>query len=100
MVEMTPVKVGDTTAIGVTVELPQTRVLAVATAKGYIMCGLTDLARLDALRPERRILAARVTHVRTIDDLLAGKVDAVTQEARRHGITEGMTGLEALTRMV
>jgi uncharacterized protein YunC (DUF1805 family) len=100
MMQMTPVKVGDTTAVGIFVELPKTRILAVATEKGYIMCGLIDLARLDTLRPERRILAARVTHVRTIEDLLAGSVDQVTQEARRLGITEGMTGLQALEKMV
>jgi len=100
MVEMVPVKVGETVAIGFTVELPKTRILAVSTAKGYIMCGLIDLARLDTLRPERRILAARVTHVRTIEDLLAGAVDEVSQEARRLGIVEGMTGLQALEKMV
>ncbi len=100
MVEMVPVTVGDTVAIGITVELPKTRILAVSTAKGYIMCGLIDLARLDRLRPERRILAARVTHVRTIPELLAGTVDEVSQDARRLGIVEGMTGLQALEKMV
>ena len=100
MIAMEPVKVGGTTAIGVTVELPKTPVLAVATDKGYIMCGLINLARLDRLRPERRILAARVTHVRSIADMLAGTVDEVSEEARRLGVTEGMTGLQALEKMV
>lgn len=100
MVEMTPVKLGDSVAVGIAVELPKTRILAVATAKGYIMCGLIDLARLDSLRPERGILAARVTHVRTIDELLAGTVDQVSVEARRLGIVEGMTGLQAVEKML
>lgn len=100
MVEMTPVKVGDTVGVGIFVDLPKTRILAEATTKGYIMCGLIDLARLDSLRPERRILAARVTHVRTLDELLAGTVDEVSLEARRLGIAEGMTGFQALEKMV
>jgi uncharacterized protein YunC (DUF1805 family) len=100
MLQMVPVKVGETVAIGLLVDLPKTRILAVSTAKGYIMCGLIDLTRLDTLRPERRILAARVTHVRTLDDLLKGKVDQVSQEARQLGIVEGMTGLQALEKMV
>lgn len=99
MVELVPIRVGDFTAIGISVHLPKTRVLVISTENGYIMYGLVDLARLDELHPERRIAAARVTHVRTIQDLLTGKVDAVTDEARRRGVVEGMTGFAALEKL-
>lgn len=70
MVTVRPVKVDGETAIGITTELPKTRVLALATEKGYVMCGIINIPELDRIHPERRIVAARVVGVREVEDLL------------------------------
>lgn len=100
MITMVPVELVGGTAIGTIVELPKTRVLSVSTQKGYIMCGILNVADLERLHPERKIIAARVIGVREIDDLLHAKVVEVTAEANRLGIKEGMTGREALEKMM
>ena len=99
MIEVAPVGVGNFIGIGVSMQLPRTKVMTISTDNGYIMCGLVDLARLDAMHPERRIAAARVSNVKIIEELLSGIVDAMTEEARRRGVVEGMTGLEALEKL-
>ncbi|MBI4241362.1 MAG: DUF1805 domain-containing protein [Candidatus Rokubacteria bacterium] len=99
MVTVRPVKVDGETAIGITTELPKTRVLALATEKGYVMCGIINIPELDRIHPERRIVAARVVGVREVEDLLEAEVVEATQEAKRLGIKEGMSGKDALRKM-
>ena len=78
---------------------PKTRVLSISTEKGYIMNGILHIPELERLRPERKIIAARVIGVREIEELLHVKVVEVTNEAKRLGIEVGMTGKEALEKM-
>jgi len=99
MVKIEPVRVGENTAIGVTVELPGTRDLTISTKRGYITAAHFDLPLLEQRHPERRILAARVSGVREIADLLSAKVFDCTPAAREAGIEPGMTGEQALSRM-
>lgn len=100
MVSMTPIPLpGGGEAIGVTVELPRTRLVAAAVPGGYIMCGALDVALLDRLLGDRRVVAGRALGVRTLDDLLAKPLESVTDAARALGVHEGMTGLQALCRM-
>jgi uncharacterized protein YunC (DUF1805 family) len=100
MVKMIPVDLTRGMAIGAMLELPKTRVLTISTQKGYIMCGVLNVPALDGLHPERKIIAARVTGVREIDDLLHAKVTEATKEAELLGVKPGMTGQEALERML
>lgn len=86
-------------ATGIALELPNTRLLAIYTQRGYIMCGLLNVPELDRLHPERKIVAARCIGVREIEDLLDAKIVEATREAQRLGIEEGMSGKEALERM-
>lgn len=99
MVEMVPLKVRNGLCVGISVQLPKTNLLAIAAPRGYVMCGLVDLKRLDDLHREREIVGARVTGVRSLRDLLDATVDAATEAARSLGVTEGMTGEEALNLM-
>lgn len=100
MVSVTPIPLpGGGHAIGVTVELPRTRLVAAAVPEGYIMCGALDVALLDRLLGERHVVAGRALGVRTLDDLLAKPLESVTDAARTLGVHEGMTGLQALSRM-
>ena len=99
MVKMEPVPLKGGMAIGVMVELPQTRQLTISTAKGYIAAGYMDLPFLQQRRPERNIIAARVLDVREITDLLAALVYDCTPAAASLGIVAGMTGEQALEKM-
>jgi uncharacterized protein YunC (DUF1805 family) len=60
MIKMEPVPLNGGVAVGVMVELPQTRQLTISTTKGYISAGYIDLPFLQQRRPERNIIAARV----------------------------------------
>jgi uncharacterized protein YunC (DUF1805 family) len=99
MIRVEPIQLDGGVAIGVMVELPQTRQLTISTSKGYIAAGYMDLPFLQQRRPERRIVAARVLDVREITDLLAARVHDCTPAAAALGIVAGMTGRAALERM-
>ena len=100
MIEVRPVALEGGLAIGVMVELPKARDLSISTAKGFVACGLYDVAMLDALHPERRVVGARVIGVREIDDILDAKVRDCTAAAQELGVRPGMTGREALQLML
>jgi len=100
VIQVRPVALDGGIAIGVMVELPKARNLTISTAKGFIAGGLLDVTILDALHPERRVVAARVTGVREIDHLLGAKVRDCTTVALELGVRPGMTGREALQLML
>jgi uncharacterized protein YunC (DUF1805 family) len=100
MVSLEPVEVEGVRATAVTVELPRTRLVAVSTETGYIMCGALDVALLNARLAERGIVAGRAIGVRTVEELLEAPLADVTDAARALGIEPGMKGREAIRRMV
>lgn len=100
VVEIRPVALDGGTAVGVVVELPRTRLVAVATERGYVMCGALDVDVLNTRLAERRVLAGRAFGVRSIDDLLAAPLTEVTDAARELGVEPGMSGREALQRFL
>lgn len=98
--QMVPISVGEgLVALGIEVKLPKTTLLAVATDKGYIMCGALDVGLLNEKLADRKIIAGRAVGVRTLEQLLAAPLESVTLEAERLGIHPGMSGLEAIKRM-
>jgi len=74
--------------------------MAVTAENGYIMCGALDVALLNEKLKERKIIAGRAVGVRTIEQLLEAPLESVTTEAEAIGIKAGMTGKEALLKMV
>lgn len=84
----------------VTVDLPKTRLVVLATETGYLMCGALDVGLLDDLLGQRRIIAGRALGVRSYQDLLERPLDRVTAAARDLGLEPGMTGREALQRLL
>jgi len=96
---MKPISIDGRMAVGVTVDLPKTRLVAISTGNGYIMCGALDVDLLNTRLAEREIVAGRAVGVRTLDDLLERPLASVTDAARRLGIREGMPGREALALM-
>ena len=96
MVEMVPVPVGDRWAMGVTVDLPRTRLVVAAVPSGYIMCGALDVELLDRLLGHRQVVAGRALGVRSLQDLLRQPLESVTAAAAALGLEPGMTGEAAL----
>lgn len=99
MVTVKPVNLGDFMATAVTVELPRTSLVMVATDRGYIMCGALDVALLNTRLKERGILAGRALGVRSVEQLLDAPLSDVTDAARTLGIEPGMIGRDALRLM-
>jgi uncharacterized protein YunC (DUF1805 family) len=99
MVTIKPILVEGVSATAVTVELPKTTLIAVATEQGYIMCGALDVALLNTRLAARGIVAGRALGVRTVADLLAAPLSDVTDAARALGICVGMAGREAIQLM-
>ena len=82
------------------VSLPKTTLLTVSNDNGYIMCGALDIGLLNRLLADRKIVAGRATGVKTIEELLDAPLESVTLEAEEWGITAGMTGRNALLKMI
>ena len=100
MIEETHVVIDGTPVRAITVELPSTRLVILAARTGYLMCGALDVELLDTRLAQRRIVAGRALGVRSYDDLLEQPLDRVTQAAADLGIRPGMTGREALRRLL
>jgi uncharacterized protein YunC (DUF1805 family) len=100
MIQVKPIQIDNRTAIGITVDLPKTTLIAVTTDKGYIMCGALDVALLNDRLKDRRIVAGRAVGVRTLEDLLEAPLESVTDAAKQLGITPGMIGRDAVLKMM
>ena len=100
MIELSPVEIDGRIFKAVTVLLPKTTLIAVASDKGYIMCGALDVGLLNDMLKDRKIIAGRAVGVRTIDQLLNAPLESVTFEAEALGIHAGMLGKEALLKMI
>ncbi len=102
MLEMSPIIIEGHQFTAVQMKLPKTNLMAVTNDKGYIMCGALDVALFnnnEKLR-ERKIIAGRAIGVRSIEQLLNAPLESVTYAAEELGITIGMTGREALLKMI
>lgn len=100
MMRMTPIELNGSTAIGIEVLLPKTTLLAVTTDKGYIMCGALDIGLLNERLRERGIIAARAVGVKTLQELLDAPMESVTFGAEALGVVPGISGRDALMKML
>ena len=89
VIDVRPVALDGGLAIGVMVELPNARDLSISTAKGFVACGLFDVMILDALHPERRVVAARVTGVASRRSARRQSPGAAPPPRRRSGCGPG-----------
>ncbi|MCZ7569789.1 MAG: DUF1805 domain-containing protein [Ardenticatenaceae bacterium] len=94
--EVLPLPLKNGIALGIHLELPDTHLIIATTERGYITCGLLDVTVMDAVHPERGVVAGRAFGVLSLDDLLEARLRDVTATARLLGISEGMIGREAL----
>lgn len=100
VVQLKPLTIDGHQVLGIQVDLPKTNLLVVTTEKGYIMCGALDVGLLNAKLADRGILAGRAVGVRSLEDLLEAPLDMVTLEAEARGIHRGMSGREAIVKML
>ncbi|WP_432355455.1 YunC family protein [Sporosarcina sp. A2] len=100
MVTVTSIQLEGHSFTAVSVSLPKTTLLTVSNESGYIMCGALDVGLLNRLLADRRIIAGRATGVKTIEELIAAPLESVTLEAEALGIKVGMTGEQALLKMI
>ncbi len=100
MIDVKPITLEGHQVVAISVFLPKTTLLVVTTDKGYIMCGALDVALLNEKLSDRQIIAGRALGVRTIEQLLDAPLESVTKTAEEMGITAGMTGREAILKMV
>lgn len=101
MIQVLPIPLDERrTVTGIEVKLPKTTLLVITSDKGYIMCGALDVALLNQKLQDRKIIAGRATGVRTLEQLLDAPLESVTTEAEQMGIVKGMSGREAMLRML
>jgi uncharacterized protein YunC (DUF1805 family) len=100
MMNVSPITIQGHTFLAISVELPKTNLLVVASDIGYIMCGALDVALLNEKLKDRGIIAGRAVGVKTIDQLLDAPLESITIEAENRGITPGMIGRDALLKMI
>lgn len=100
LIDLSPIELNGHTFISISVKLPKTNLLVVTSDKGYIMCGALDVGLLNEKLSDRKILAGRAVGVKTIDELLNAPLESVTVEAEAWGIHRGMTGKEAILKMI
>ena len=72
-----------------------TNILIITSRKGFLACGYIKAEVANKVGD----VCAIVTGVKTPDDMLVANVIAVSEAAAELGITEGMTGKEALLLM-
>lgn len=74
------------------VATPNSNILLIQGSKGFLGCGYFKVEIADKMGDA----AAIVTGVKNYQDMEAAKVVAVSAKGRELGITEGITGKEAL----
>jgi uncharacterized protein YunC (DUF1805 family) len=90
------VVVNGKTGIGVEIELPKASLVLVHGDSGFVMCGYLDIQAAD----KKGDAAALVRGVCTVNDLLEADIAAVTKAAAKKGVKIGMTGRDALSRLL
>ena len=93
MIDINPLKIGDRTALGIRVNLPESPpLLLMIGERGFVMCGFLNIDAADKLK----VAAVMVSGVKSFDDVLRAEVRAVTSKASKIGIGLGMTGRDAI----
>ncbi len=90
------ITIKDKKVTGVEIDLPGAPLVLAKGAGGFVMCGYLNIEGVEKLGQK----AAVVRGVKTVEDLLAGPVVSLSSAARACGVSEGISGREALEKMV
>ncbi len=74
---------------------PESSLVFIRGAKGFLMCGYLNIETAE----KKGNIAATVTGIKTIEDMLNSKIAAVTLQAQKTGMTAGMPVREALEKI-
>ena len=88
-------------ALGVSVQWPGGQYCAIHTPQGLVGCGIYDIRAANEFN--LAVAIARGTPenpLRDPEDLFKAKILEVSQAAEKLGITPGMTGMEAVEKML
>ncbi len=80
------------------VYLPKTTLLIVGNENGYFMCGALDVEIFDS-KPHlkaREVVCGRALGVKTMEELIEGRLQSVSEAAKKRGIIVGIKVKEAL----
>lgn len=81
---------------GVEIPLPKAPLVLAFGKDGFVMCGYLNVEAADRMN----VAAAMVRGVSTVNDLLAAKIESFTKAAAHKGVSAGMTGREALAKLL
>ena len=97
MIEVTPIKIQNETAVGLKVELPDSPapLVMIVGTKGLVCCGFINMDAAERLG----VAAAMVSGVKSFDNVLKAEVKAATTKAQIAGVKVGMKGLDSLKRL-
>jgi len=98
MIDVTPIKIDDSAALGLRVELPESPapLIMIIGQKGFVCCGFLNIEAAEKLN----VAAALVSGVKTFDDVLNAEVRVATIKAQKLRIKVGMKGKDALKRFL
>lgn len=92
MIESRIVTVGNSQFEFFRMNLGKAPLLILKGKKGYVMCGYLDISTPDKLGE----LAARVTGVKSLEDVLGARIAQVSKSLKEMGVEEGTPVTEAL----
>jgi len=93
MIEISPLKIGERTALALRVELPDSPPLLIIIGNtGFVGCGFINIDAAEKLD----VATATVTGVKSFHDVLSAEIKAATSKAQTKGIKIGMRGEEAV----
>ncbi|MCD6487862.1 MAG: DUF1805 domain-containing protein [Desulfurococcales archaeon] len=81
--------------IGLEVDLPGAPLVLIRGDKGFIMCGYLNIEVTNKLG----IIAAKVSGVKTVEDVLKSSIKAVSLEAEKAGIKIGVKVKDVLDKI-
>jgi len=96
MVTSSQVAVGEHRLDGVCVATAHTFVLMISAPKGFLGCGYFSLETANRVGDA----VALVKGVKTLDSMLEARVVAASDRAQALGVATGMSGKDALLRMI
>ena len=100
MITVNPVEIEGKLFTATRVALPKTNLLMISNEIGYIMCAALDVDLLNEMLAERKVIAGRAVGVRSIDDLLDAPLEKITDASLAYGWEIGMSGRDALAKLL
>lgn len=93
MIDVTPLKIEDKTALGLQVKLPNSPPLILVIGRtGFVGCGLINIEAAEKFN----VPAAAVSGVKSFDDVLNAEIKAATAKAQAQGVKIGMKAKDAI----